>query len=64
MDKLLKLLSLDSLKGSRTKLSLIVAGVLGILVQFGLISPDLQQTIIEIGIPFGLFFAVEHFDKK
>lgn len=64
MEKLASLLNLDMLKGSRTKLSLLVAGILGILAQFGIISPEQVETIIKIGLPFGLYFAVEHWEPK
>lgn len=64
MDKLLKLVNLDFIKGSRTKLSLLVAGVLGFLAQFGILSPEQVERIIQLALPFGLYFAVEHWEPK
>lgn len=64
MDKLIKMLNLEVLKGSRTKLSLLVTGVLGVLAQFGILSHDQVETIVKLALPFGLYFAVEHWEPK
>lgn len=64
MDKLLKLISFDFIKGSRTKLSLLVAGVLGFLAQFGVLTAEQVETIVKLALPFGLYFAVEHWEPK
>lgn len=64
MEKFLKLINLDFLKGIRTKLSLLIAGVLGLLANFGIISAEQVETIVKLALPFGLYFAVEHFDVK
>lgn len=64
MEKLISLLNLEALKGSRTKLSLLVAGVLGFLAQFGIISAEQVETVIKLGLPFGLYFATEHWSPK
>lgn len=55
---------LNRLVGIRTKLSLLGAGILGILVQFGVVTPELYNTIVEVALPFGLYFAVSHFEVK
>ena len=64
MDKIVKLLSLEFLKGSRLKISLVVAGLLGLLASWNIISPAQVELIVKLGLPFGLYFAVEHFEKK
>lgn len=64
MDKLLGLLNLEALKGSRTKLCLLLAGAIGFLVQFGLITQEQADVIIKLGLPFGFYFAVEHWSPK
>jgi len=64
MDKLLKVINLEWIKGSRTKISLVVAGVLGILAQFGILTHDQVEMIIKLALPFGLYFAVEHWEPK
>jgi len=52
------------IKGSRTKISLIVAGVLGVLAQFGILTQEQVETIAKLALPFGLYFLVEHFEPK
>ena len=64
MEQLLKFINFEFIKGSRTKLSLLVAGVLGVLGQFHILSPEQVETIIKLGVPFGLYFAVEHWSPK
>ena len=64
MDKLLKVINLDIIKGSRTKISLVVAGVLGLLAQFGILTHEQVENIVKLMLPFGLYFAVEHWETK
>ena len=64
MEQILKLINLDFIKGSRTKISLVVAGVIGLLSQFGVLSPETAETVIKLGLPFGLYFAVSHWEPK
>lgn len=66
MDKLMKLLTLDSLKGSRTKftiiLDIILYAVSVLAPQF--ISPEMWGTLQPIFISVGAYFGIEHFEKK
>jgi hypothetical protein len=64
MDKVWKLISLDSLKGWRTKISLLGAGVLSLLSVFGVIDQAMVDKVVQALIPLGLFFAVEHWEPK
>ena len=64
MEKLLKAINLDFIKGSRTKISLVIAGVLGLLAQFGILTQEQVETVIKLALPFGLYFAVEHWETK
>jgi len=54
MEKLLKAINLDFIKGSRTKISLVIAGVLGLLAQFGILTQEQVETVIKLALPFGL----------
>lgn len=54
----------DKLKGIRTKISLLGAGLLGILAHFGVIDPSLVETLVKLVAPFGIYWAVEHFEPK
>lgn len=62
MDKIWKLITFEGLRGLRTKISLFGAGILGILVQFGVVTPELFETIVKAVLPFGIYFAVEHWE--
>ena len=66
MDKLMKLLTLDPLKGSRTKLIIWVGVILyaasQLLPQY--VSPALWDKIAPILALAGTYFGVEHFEKK
>ena len=64
MDKLIKLLSLEALKGSRLKICLVSWGVIGVLVAIGVMPQALGQLIVALGTPFAAYFLVEHFEKK
>ena len=64
MNKLLKLLNLEPLKGSRLKICLVAWGVFGILSTLGWIPATLTALLVNLGTPFALYFLVEHFEKK
>ena len=64
MDKLVKLVSLDFLKGDRTSILLLGYAVLVSLSALGIIADGLLSLLVKIGLPFVIYFAWEHFKGK
>ena len=66
MDKIIKFLSFDSLKGIRTKLTLIADAILyGVSILFPeFVSPETWEKLQPIFATVAAFFAVEHFEPK
>ena len=64
MEKLLKLINLEALKGSRTKIALVVWASLRALVAVGIVPTVVLGLVEAIGFPVLLYFVLEHFEKK
>ena len=65
LDKIMKLLSLDSLKGSRTKLTILLDVALYAITMLApqYLSVDAWLKLQPILMGLGTFFGVEHFEK-
>lgn len=66
MDKIIKLLTLDSLRGIRTKVTLIVDAILYVVA---LLAPEFLsvatwEKLQPLFITLAGLFGVEHFEKK
>ena len=64
MDKLVKLVSLDFLKGERTSILLLIYAVLVTLSAIGVFPDALLSLVVKIGFPFAIYFAWEHIKSK
>ena len=64
MNQLFSFLKLDALKGIRTKLIVGVYVVLLGLVNAGYVDQKTFDAIMAFLIPIGVYFGIEHFEKK
>lgn len=66
MDKLIKFVTLDSLKGIRTKLTLIIDAALYAVTLLApeFLSAETWAKAQPLFLTVGGFFGVEHFEKK
>lgn len=63
MDKLISILRLEPWSGSRTKIGILVAGMVGVLHDVGFVPENIWDLFLGVG-PFVLaYFGIEHVDK-
>lgn len=63
MEKVWRLLTLEGLKGSRSKLSLVAYGVAKLLVYVGVVAGATVDTVTALLTPFFLYFLLEHYES-
>lgn len=64
MEKLIQWLTFSQFKGSRTKIAILIGALVSVLQHFGIVSEGVVSFIMSVLTPFGLYAAVEHFEKK